>query len=349
MFAVFSVLEAERTLSQRKENNPTMITKLVLAGVFIALGAVIYNEYVPWYASLAEIRKHNATIKDKKPVAIFVGGTSGIGEGAALKLAELTSHEKIIITGRNKVAGESIVAKLNTLTNHANNEFVPLDATLMKNVRGYTKEVKSKLDKLNYLVISTSPSSGGFFTRMETEEGIDKNMATGYYSRFLIIKELLPLLQKAADEGEDARVIIVGGAGREGAFDKNDMDLKKGYSLLPFANHLMTFSTVVVDKLARDNPDIAFIHSHPGFVNTPLLNLFPTGIKRAMEIAGKLFAITMEECGEIYTYELTVDKYKKGVHLVRQRGQEIPLSIYNTEENRELIYKHSVEITNTGK
>jgi hypothetical protein len=87
---VFSVLEAERTWLLRKEN-PTMITKLVLAGVLIALRSVIYNKYVPWYAALAEIRKHNI-----KSVAIFVG-TSGIGEGAASKLAELTSPEKNVV------------------------------------------------------------------------------------------------------------------------------------------------------------------------------------------------------------------------------------------------------------
>lgn len=182
--------------------------------------------YINDGSALELVRSHNKTIKSQKPIALFVGGTSGIGQYGALKLAELTSPEKVIITGRNKVNGDKIVSDLNKLSGSTNNEFIPCDVYLLKNVRKYTDEIKRKIKKLNYLVLSTSPSMG-FFTRENTEEGLDANMVSIFYSRNLIVKELLPLLQAAADAGEEARVITILSAGNEGEIFQDDPGLVK--------------------------------------------------------------------------------------------------------------------------
>src|SRR3989338_7557053 len=222
---------------------------------------------------LATARNNNKSIKSFKPVAIFAGGTSGIGMGAALKLAELTSAEKIIITGRNKESGEKIVAQLNELTHHTNNEFVPCDVTLMKNVKKYTDEIKQKIHKLNYLVLTTSVGQISF-TRKDTEEGIDENLASGFYARFLITKELLPLLQAAVDAGEEARVITVLAAGSEGDINLDDLDFRKnfGYNVVGALN---TYCSLTTEQFAIENPQISFMHAYPGWVDTGMAKRFP--------------------------------------------------------------------------
>ena len=47
------------------------------------------------------------------PVAVFIGGTSGVGEGMAHVFAKYTkSNASIVIVGRNKEAGEQILSEL---------------------------------------------------------------------------------------------------------------------------------------------------------------------------------------------------------------------------------------------
>jgi len=54
--------------------------------------------------SLAEIRAHNATIKNLGSglVAVFVGGTSGIGLSTAREFARNTAAPHIYLIGRNE-------------------------------------------------------------------------------------------------------------------------------------------------------------------------------------------------------------------------------------------------------
>ena len=99
----------------------------------------------------------------------------------------------------------------------------------MKNVQATTTNLLSSLPKLNYLVATV-----GFLTlkgRDETSEGLDKKLALNYYARWKFVNDLMPLLRKAKDAGEDAKVLSVLAAGHGGPIDLDDLGLKKGYSL----------------------------------------------------------------------------------------------------------------------
>jgi len=243
-----------------------------------------------------------------------------------------------------------IVAELNKLVKTNVNEFIPCDASLLKNVRAYTDQIKKKFQKLNYLVLSTSPTSGNFFKRSETEEGIDKNMAVSYYARFLIIKELIPLLEKASQNGEEARVLSVLSAGRESSLYVDDLELKHNYGLHSMAISVSTYTSLSLEEFARLHPTISFMHIYPGWVDTPLMNLLPLPkfLIYPLVLLSKMFATTQEECGEIMSYVLTTPKYKTGFYLLRQLGNEIPPS-HNSRENIDLVWKHTINITSIGK
>ena len=64
--------------------------------------------------SISKIRADNAVFSPSYlPVALFVGGTSGIGQAAAEAFARYTKGDAhIIICGRNRAAAESIIASL---------------------------------------------------------------------------------------------------------------------------------------------------------------------------------------------------------------------------------------------
>jgi NAD(P)-dependent dehydrogenase (short-subunit alcohol dehydrogenase family) len=146
--------------------------------------------------SLSAARTFNAALTfPYRPVGVFVGGTSGIGEGLVRALAQYTGGDAdIIIVGRNREAGEAILSSLPTPPPSANpprREFIHCDATLMRNVQATTDHLSKRFPKLNYLVITTGILS--LKGRDETDEGIDRKLALHYYSRWKFINKCASL------------------------------------------------------------------------------------------------------------------------------------------------------------
>lgn len=183
------------------------------------------------------------------PVAIFLGGTSGIGEAMARALAQHTNGAcHIVIIGRNSAAADAIIAALPKSTNPlAIHEFVECDATLMKNVHAVTKQLLTRLPRVNYLVMSLGVVSFG--GRKETEEGIDENLALTYYARWAFINDLLPLLQKSKELDEDAKVMSIHGAGEQVVrpIDVDDLGLVKTYGVYHSMAVATTYNDVMVE------------------------------------------------------------------------------------------------------
>ena len=161
------------------------------------------------------------------PVAIFTSGTSGIGKAMAEAFARYTNgRAHIIIIGRNRSAGEAIVASFPKPQEHGwTHEFIPCDASLMSNVRSTCAALSRRLTRINYLVLAAGYMS--FTATEETSEGLDRQLALRYYSRYVFVECLLPLLDAARSGGEDARVMSVLGGGRASRVDLGDLGVRK--------------------------------------------------------------------------------------------------------------------------
>eukprot|EP00128_Syssomonas_multiformis_P011048 Colp12_sorted_trinity150504_noHs@12017 len=273
--------------------------------------------------------------------AVVVGGTSGIGLSIARRLASLGAS--IGVAGRNKEAGEALVAEFKAANPDGKHEFLPIDASSMKDVKRFSEEVKSKYPTLNYLVVTC-----GFLStagRTETPEGIDKKLATHYYGRHLLIRELIPVLEKTASIGEDVRVLTVLAAGKGKAAPEDDFDLKKHFSLKvagevgPFHNDLM------VDEFSRRHPSITFMHPYPGIVKTNISNGLPTVLNWLSKGLMHVIAVSAETCGEYMTYGLLSDKYKKGFWLLNDTGDSVDKVKQHTDEMRQKVWDHTVQLT----
>ena len=202
------------------------------------------------FSSLATIRASNAShVLPQKPVAIFVGGTSGIGRGMAETFARYTKgNAHIVLIGRNRDAAESILAsfpKSNAPADNFTHEFIQCDVTLMKNVDSVTKQLLQRYPTINFLVMSP-----GFFSmkdRDETPEGIDKKLAAHYYARWKFTRDLLPSLQRAKDAGQESKVVSVLGAGKGTAIDTDDLGLKTGFSVAAAGGAAPTYNDLMVE------------------------------------------------------------------------------------------------------
>ncbi|KAJ3738372.1 hypothetical protein DFH05DRAFT_1525824 [Lentinula detonsa] len=95
--------------------------------------------------SISAIRTLNASFSPLYlPCAVFIGGTSGVGQGIAEAFIRHTKgNAHIIIIGRNSSAAESIIASFHQPTSpSAKHEFVSCDVALMKNVQQTTQELQ---------------------------------------------------------------------------------------------------------------------------------------------------------------------------------------------------------------
>jgi NAD(P)-dependent dehydrogenase (short-subunit alcohol dehydrogenase family) len=176
--------------------------------------------------------KFTSSSSSALPTAVFIGGTAGIGQGTAHAFARATNgNANIIIVGRNQSAASEIIASFPKPTSpDAKHVFVPCDVTLMKNVGTASSEILKLVQKVNYVVIST-----GFFSAASLDlsaEGIDRRFAVYYYGRWKFIHDLMPALERAKEDGEEAKVISVLAAGRGDKIDLNDLGLKKDFGIL---------------------------------------------------------------------------------------------------------------------
>ncbi|KAF8063237.1 hypothetical protein FPV67DRAFT_1672267 [Lyophyllum atratum] len=299
--------------------------------------------------TLTAVRTANAAFKPSyTPVALFIGGTSGIGQGLAEAFAQHTKgNAHIVLIGRNRAAAEAIIAQFPKPTDGAKytHEFVQCDATLMKNVESVTRELLTRIPKINFLVMS--PGIMSTKGRDETEEGIDMKLAVHYYARWKFINNLLPALQKAKEAGEDSKVLSVLAAGKGGNIDLNDLGLKKTFSILNAALAAPTYNDLMMQEFSAKNPALTFVHSHPGYVRTSLMSSSDSTLFRAASSLLGLpspFSLSYSDSGEYMLHGLL--NSRDGFSRVGSRGEDIGMKRYfGSEEARKKLWEHTVRAT----
>ncbi|KAG5352064.1 hypothetical protein C0989_003989 [Termitomyces sp. Mn162] len=300
--------------------------------------------------TLNAVRTANAAFKPSyTPVAIFVGGTSGIGQGLAEAFARHTrGNAHIILIGRNRAAAEAIIAQFPKPTGSATytHEFVQCDVSRMKNIESVTKELVARVPKINFLFMS--PGIMTMKGRDETEEGIDTKLAIHYYSRWKFINGLAPALVKAQEAGEDAKVLSVLAAGKGGEINFNDLGLKNTFSLTNAALSAPTYNDLMLQDYSKKYPGLTFVHSYPGFVRSSLMSSSDSTIlKVASPVLLSLFrpfSTSIQDCGEYMLYGLLSNK--AGFYRVGSQGEDLGMKRYfGSEEARKKLWEHTVKAT----
>ncbi|KJA16022.1 hypothetical protein HYPSUDRAFT_58495 [Hypholoma sublateritium FD-334 SS-4] len=302
--------------------------------------------------SLAATRASNAAFKHSvtaPPVAVFVGGTSGIGQGMAEVFANNTKgNSHIVIVGRNRDAAEKILASMPKPESGAvTREFVRCDVTLMKNVATAAQEILSRHPKINYLVMS--PGVMTLAGRDETTEGIDKKLAVHYYARWKFLNDLLPGLTKAADANERVAVMSVLAPAAGGAIDLDDLALKNSFSVTRAALVTPTYNDMMMESFAEQEPRIPFIHASPGVVRTSLAASSPSWALRysasALLLLARPFSVTGAECGEYMWNSIYNTAIKPGAWRTNSRGEDLKKQrYYGDEAQRKAVWEHTVQV-----
>ncbi|KAJ7888585.1 hypothetical protein B0H14DRAFT_2693051, partial [Mycena olivaceomarginata] len=148
-------------------------------------------------------------------------------------------------------------------------EFVPCDASLMKNIAAFMNELLKRIPKINFLVISSGYAS--ISGRKDTEEGIDEQLALRYYGRWKLISDLLPALREANSAGEASHVMpVLDPVNGIPVPDLNDFGLKRKYSRATAIRVTLAYKDMALEEFALRDPGITFTHITPGFVKTSM-------------------------------------------------------------------------------
>ncbi|KAF8999435.1 hypothetical protein BDQ17DRAFT_1328318 [Cyathus striatus] len=266
-----------------------------------------------------------ATLKSANPVAIFVGGTSGVGQGMAEAFNQHTKGNPI----------SSWLAAADEESSGSYN-FVPCDISLTAEAKRTAAELTNKYPKVNFLVITAGVLGA---TKSTTTEGLDKQSAVHYYGRWSFIHELLPSLRAAQEAKEDAKVMSVYGPGQgrgDMAVNSNDM---------------------MCEEYALRNPGVVFAHAHPGNVRTNVLKKSDSKVMNAMSHVMPLFTpftVSQEECAEYLwsgLYRVTPEGSSgdiPGAYRITSKGEDLGMKhYYGSPEQRKTVWKETTDATKT--
>ena len=131
-----------------------------------------------------------------------------------------------------------------------------------------------------------------------------------YFARIRSVVKLLPLLNRAGQNQELARVVSVLGAGNEGKVFEDDLEMKHNYSLQKCSGQAISMNSLALEHLARENPNVSFVHTYPGVVRqTSIMSNMGqplTAIIRVVMFLATPFTTSVRTCAERQLYLSTV-------------------------------------------
>ncbi|KAL8393666.1 hypothetical protein RB595_003414 [Gaeumannomyces hyphopodioides] len=249
---------------------------------------------------LADVKASNARIATELPpglVAVFVGGTSGLGEYSVLAFAKHALRPKIYIIGRSQTAADRIIAECEKLNPEGQYAFMQTDASLLKNVDDACRQLREKEKAINVLFLSI----GNLVFGVDTPEGLPVITSLQYYARMRFVANLLPQIRAASHL---RRVVTAFAGTKEGAVDVNDLFGRK-VSLVKARGHVTSMMTLTLEQLARSAPEVSFVHDYPGPVRSNIARDFGAGMRLLTAVGMAFltpFLVPTDESGERHVF-----------------------------------------------
>ncbi|KAJ7851223.1 hypothetical protein B0H13DRAFT_2238321 [Mycena leptocephala] len=246
------------------------------------------------------------------PVAIFVVGTSGIGQGMAEAFARHTKAMRILSS-----SGATAPLPIPSSRPSGPHEFIECDMTLMSNVHRVETELRARIPKINFLMLTPG-------------------LAVHYYGRWHFVKNFLPAVEAAKEEGEDGKVMSI---------DLKDLGLKKGFSVASARAATPTYTDIMINDLAVRQPALTFIRAHPGIVTSNLYNSSSAPLIHLPHPVFTPFIYSAQSTGEHHLYAFLMAG--SGAVRTGPKGDDIGLTkeYSGSKEAMGMLWAHTEEAT----
>ena len=193
---------------------------------------------------------------------VITGGTSGIGEVAAEKLAAMGA--RIVLVARDRARAEATLTRLRTAAKGAAHRAYYADLSSISEMKHVGLEIAAEEPRIDVLI----NNAGALFeTRQVTPDGLEMTFATNHMSYFVLTE----LLRKNLAASAPARIVNTSSHAHRGAkLDFDDLQMKNSYSGFRAYGRSKLCNILFTRELARRlaGTGVTANSLHPGFVNT---------------------------------------------------------------------------------
>jgi NAD(P)-dependent dehydrogenase (short-subunit alcohol dehydrogenase family) len=228
-------------------------------------------------------------------VVVITGGTSGIGQVAAERLASMGA--RIVLVARSKSRGEAALGRLRDLASAQAHRVHYGDVSRLADLDRLVGEIRSTEPRIDVLINNAGAMFG---QRKVTEDGLELTFATNHMSYFVLTHGLREQLAAAGA----ARVINTSShAHYRAKIDFNDLQSGRNFKAFPVYSLSKLCNILFTRVLARrlEGTGVTANSLHPGFVKTRFGDESGGGMARVLGLM-KLFAISVEKGAETIIY-----------------------------------------------
>jgi NAD(P)-dependent dehydrogenase (short-subunit alcohol dehydrogenase family) len=201
-------------------------------------------------------------------LAVVTGANSGLGYETALALAK--AGGEVILAARNAAKGRDALARIRTLSPHANVRLELLDLASLASVADFSKRLLVEGRPLDLLINNAGVMA--LATRQTTVDGFEMQLGTNYLSHYALTVQLLPLLRRAPAP----RVVNLSSlAHQQGRIDFDDLQGErlyrpwKAYSQSKLA--MLMFAFELQRRSNAQGWGLMSNAAHPGYARTELI------------------------------------------------------------------------------
>jgi NAD(P)-dependent dehydrogenase (short-subunit alcohol dehydrogenase family) len=224
---------------------------------------------------------------------IITGATSGIGEVAAVRLAE--QGARIVFTARDKARADDTLAALRKAGPKAEHNVHMADLSRLAEM----KRIGAELAREPQIDVLINNAGALFNKRQETVDGLEMTFALNHMAYFVVTNLLLSKLKPGA------RIVTVASNAHRGAkLDFDDLQSRRSYTGFPVYSRSKLCNILFNRELARrlSGSGVTANALHPGFVATRFGNDSGGIMRTVLKIAKPIGAISPEEGAQTIIY-----------------------------------------------
>src|SRR5450759_3330635 len=226
---------------------------------------------------------------------VITGGTSGIGEVAAIALAKMGA--RIVLVARDKSRGDATLARLRNSAPGIAHSVHFADLLRLAEMKRVAAQIANHESRIDILI---NNAGALFASRKVTEDGLEYSFALNHMAYFVMTEGLRERLLASGP----ARIINTASAAHQGAtLDFDDLQSAKSFRATKAYGRSKLCNILFTRELARrlHGTGVTANCLHPGFVATRFGDQSGGVISRFVGLA-KRFAISPEKGAETIIY-----------------------------------------------